>query len=122
MRALLLSLVLLASLVGAGPVLAQAPRIGGAPPDPIEQSRALSLRALPALPPPAPPAERMVPERRVRIPETGQEVVIPAHAERRISDQQVSVPPLAGFPTGGGAGVVHFPGGERPPADLRQGP
>ena len=117
-----LSLALLWSLVGAPAVLTQASRPGGALPDPIEHSRALSLRPLPALPPAAPPAERVVSERRLRLPETGQEVVIPAHTERRLSDTQVLVPPLAGFPTGGGPGVVHFPGGQRPPADLRQGP
>jgi len=124
MATVLLLLVLLGSFPAAPPVLAQASRIPGAAPDPIEHSRALSLRPLPALPPAAPPAERVVPERRLRVPETGQEVVIPAHTERHVSDQQVLVPPLAGFPTGGagGGGVVHFPGGERPPADRRQGP
>src|SRR3972149_8162042 len=72
-------LALLWSLVGAPAVLAQTPRPGGAPPDPIEHSRALSLRPLPALPPAAPPAERVVSERRLRLPETGQGGGIAAH-------------------------------------------
>lgn len=124
MKRLLPSLALLGTLACATAVAAQSPQLGPGAPDPIEHSRALSLRPRPALPPATPPVERVVPERRVRVPETGQAVVIPAHTERHVSDQQVLVPPLAGFPAGGagGGGVVHFPGGERPPADLRQGP
>ncbi|MBI2528789.1 MAG: hypothetical protein HYV93_22755 [Candidatus Rokubacteria bacterium] len=122
MKRLLASLALLENLACASAVAAQTAQIGPGAPDPIEHSRALSLRPRPALPPAPPPAERVVPERRVRVPETGQEVVIPAHTERRISATQVWVPPLAGFPAGDGAAVVHFPAGERLPAELRQGP
>lgn len=122
MRRLLPGLALAALLAGVPPAEAQTAAIGPGAPDPIAHSRALSLRPRPALPPAPAPAERVVSERRVRVPETGQEVVIPAHTERRVSDTQVAVPPLAGFPAGGGGGVVHIPAGERPPADLRQGP
>jgi hypothetical protein len=66
-------------------------------------------------------AERVVPERRVRDPISGKEIVIPAHTERSISGQAVQVPPQTGYDAGGGA-PVHIPGGIRPPADSRQGP
>ena len=46
-------------------------------------------------------------------------VVIPGHEERRITDTQVNVPPLTGY---GPGGPVHIPGGDRPPAELRQFP
>src|SRR3972149_5386224 len=78
------------------------PRALAAPPARLALPPAPPRPPRPPLPPATPPAERVVPERRVRVPETGQEVVIPAHTERRISDTQVSVPPLAGFPAGGG--------------------
>ncbi len=121
-RRLLPGLALAALGAGAAPVAAQTATIGPGAPDPIAHSRALSLRPLPALPPAPAPAERVVSERRVRVPETGQEVVIPAHTERRISETQVAVPPLAAFPAGGTGGVVHFPASERLPAELRHGP
>jgi hypothetical protein len=55
----------------------------------------------------------------VTDPGTRREVVIPAHEERRITDTQVNVPPLTGY---GPGGPVHIPGGDRPPAELRQTP
>lgn len=70
---------------------------------------------------PAPPSERWVPERRAYLPELGRNVLIPGHYERRISDQQYSVPPLPANDITGGASVT-IPGGERPPAGLRQSP
>jgi hypothetical protein len=118
----LVGLTLAGLLGGASQGLAQSVTIGPGAPDPIAQSRALSLRPLPAVPPPAPAAERVVPERRVRVPETGQEVVIPAHTERRLSDTQVWVPPLVGYPAAAGGSPAHVTAGERPPAELRQGP
>ena len=45
--------------------------------------------------------------------------MIPGHEERRLSDTQVTVPPLTGY---GPSGPVHIPGGTRPPAELRQAP
>lgn len=95
------------------------PRQGLAP-DPIDQSRGLSTRGVPKLGAAEPPAERLVPERRFRDPLTGREVVIPAHQERRLTDQRYWVPPLTGY--GAHEGPVHIPGGERPPADQRQAP
>jgi hypothetical protein len=60
-----------------------------------------------------------VPEQRVTDPGTRKEIVIPAHEERRVTDTQVNVPPLTGY---GAGGPVHIPGGDRPPAELRQTP
>ncbi len=91
------------------------------PPSPLEQVREQALRRSPPLPLPAPPSERWVPDRRVRVPELGRDVLIPGHYERRITDQQYAVPPLPAFDIKGG-GTVTIPGGQRPPADLRQGP
>jgi hypothetical protein len=92
------------------------------PPTPIEQVREQAMRRPAPLPLPEPAAERLVPERRLRLPEFGnREVVIPGHYERRISDQQYVVPTLPAYELNGGlAGIV--PGGNRPPADVRQGP
>jgi hypothetical protein len=89
-------------------------------PSAIDQSRDLSTHGVPKLGAATTPAERLVPERRVRDPRTGREIVIPAHYERRITDQQWWVPPLTGY----GAnheGPVHIQGGPQPP-DQRQAP
>jgi len=122
------ALAMAVGLAAAAPALGQSPR-GGAPrpplpgtaPDPIGQSRALSSRPVLALPPPPSPEERLVPERRVLVPGTRTEIVIPSHYERRLSDQRSQVPPLTGYGTRGEA-IIHLPGGERPPAELRQSP
>jgi hypothetical protein len=91
------------------------------PPAPVEQVREQAMRRPAPLPLPAPPAERLVPERRLFVPELGRTVVIPSHYERRISDQQYVVPTLPVYDLAGGlAGIV--PGGSRLPADTRQGP
>ncbi|MET0851783.1 MAG: hypothetical protein ABW020_11675 [Candidatus Rokuibacteriota bacterium] len=93
----------------------------GRAPSPIDQSQSLSTHGVPKLGAATTPAERLVPERRVRDPLTGREIVIPAHYERRITDQQWWVPPLTGY----GAnheGPVHIQGGSQPPADQRQAP
>jgi len=123
----------LAVLAGAGVAPAQIiapPRLGGPardalqqlrPPSPLEQVREQAMRRSPPLPLPAPPGERWVPERRLYLPEAGRDVLIPGHYERRISDQQYAVPPLPAYSVGGG-GTVTVPAGQRPPADLRQGP
>jgi hypothetical protein len=106
---------------GVPPIGGQTGTRLGVAPDPIDQSKSLSTRPTPALPAPKEPVERLVPERRVFVPELGREVVIPPHYERRLSDQQYQVPPLSGFGTRG-EGPLHIPGGDRPPADLRQSP
>jgi hypothetical protein len=93
----------------------------GPAPSAIDQSRSLSTHGVPKLGAATTPTERLVPERRVRDPLTGREIVIPAHYERRITDQQWWVPPLTGY----GAnheGPVHIQGGSQPPADQRQAP
>ena len=115
---------LLASLVWllAAPALAQTSLPAFRPPDAIDQARDRALQPVPKLPTPAPPAERWVPERRFFLPDVGRKVVVPGHYERRISDQQVGVPTLPAYPTDGQGSILTIPGGERPPADLRQGP
>ena len=91
------------------------------PPTPLEQVREQALRRSSPLPPPLPPAERWVPERFIYAPELGRTVVIPGHYEQRITDQQYAVPTLPAYEIGSGTTII-VPGGERPPADLRQGP
>ena len=110
-------------LAAAAPVQAQIG--GGAGPsypyqsNPVDRVYRDVQKPLPRLPAAPPPATRWVPEQRVIDPGTRQEVVIPAHEERRITDTQVNVPPLTGY---GPGGPVHIPPGDRPPAELRQMP
>jgi hypothetical protein len=127
MRAVTTTVLLLAgALTVAAPAVAQIG--GGAGPrypyqsNPIDRAYQDVQKPLPRLPAAPPPDSRWVPERRVTVPGasgTRKEVVIPAHEERRISDTQVTVPPLTGY---GPGGPVHIPGGDRPPAELRQAP
>lgn len=119
-RLAVVTLGLFLGLALSAPAAAQPMARPGLAPDPIDQSRALSTRTVPALPAPAPPAERLVPERRVRVPGTDRQIVVPSHYERRISDQQSQVPPLSGY--GAGGEIIHIPAGERRPAELRQSP
>jgi hypothetical protein len=111
------------AFAAAGPASAQI-GAGGGPrypyqSNPIDQAVRDAQRPLPRLPAAPPPEVRYVPERRFIDPGTRQEVVIPGHEERRLSDTQVTVPPLTGY---GPGGPVHIPGGDRPPAELRQAP
>ncbi len=121
MKCSLVILAVLASLAAASPAPAQSGLPGGRPPDAIDRAKASATRPYTTLPPPAPPAERYVPERRFFSPEFGREVVVPGHWERRISDQRVEVPPLLATDARTGATVL-VPGGERPPVESRQGP
>jgi hypothetical protein len=111
------------ALAVASPAWAQIG--GGAGPrypyqsNPVDRVYRDVQKPLPRLPAAPPPATRWVPEQRVMDPGTRREVVIPAHEERRITDTQVNVPPLTGY---GPGGPVHIPGGDRPPAELRQTP
>jgi hypothetical protein len=126
-RAVATSAALFALLLTlAGPALAQlsGPRPGFPrpfAPDPIDQSRALSTRPLPSVGPVPQPAERYVPERRVTVPGTGREIIVPGHTERAISGTQAQVPTLPTYSTNP-TGPFHIYGGDRPPAELRQGP
>jgi hypothetical protein len=120
-RALLGAVSLLAI---AAPAAAQAPGVLGSPARPtdaIEQSRSLSTAPRPSLGPVPTPAERWVPERRVTVPGTARQIVIPGHFERALSDTQVVVPttPVYGATPGE---PQHIYRREAPPADLRQGP
>jgi len=123
MRRIIVILLTAAVLATAWPAEAQITGISGPrypysnnPVDRVYQDVQKPLPRLPAAPP---PATRWVPEQRVIDPGTRQEVVIPAHEERRITDTQVNVPPLTGY---GANGPVFIPGGDRPPAELRQIP
>jgi hypothetical protein len=118
-----LVLLLAGTLAVAAPAAAQ---IGaGAGPrypyqsSPVDRVYRDAQKPLPRLPAAPPPATRWVPERRVIDPGTRRDVVIPGHEERRITETQVNVPPLTGY---GPGGPVHIPGGDRPPAELRQFP
>ncbi len=110
-------------IAGAAPVQAQSQGglSGGRPPDAIDHAKGLATRPYTTLPLPPPPAQVYVPERRVFLPELHREVVVPGHWERRISDQRVDAPSLPVTDPRTGA-TVTVPAGERPPADLRQGP
>jgi hypothetical protein len=106
---------------GGGSIGSLPPVRTGPAPNPIDQSRDLSTSGLPKLDAAGTPTERLVPERRLRDPATGREIVIPAHYERRITDQQWWVPPLTGYGSHH-EGPVHIQGGPQPPADQRQAP
>ena len=125
MKRLTVILTVLAALaVMAVPAIAQITGIGGGgrypgATNPVDQVYRDVQTPLPRLPAALPPPTRWVPEQRVIDPGTRKEIVIPAHEERRITDTQVNVPPLTGYGPGGPA---HIPGGDRPPAELRQTP
>jgi hypothetical protein len=123
MKRLLFVLLLTAALVPTVPAAAQI-GAGGGPrypyqSNPIDQAVRDAQRPLPRLPAAPPPAVRYVPEQRFIDPGTRKEIVIPGHEERRLSDTQVTVPPLTGY---GPSGPVAIPGGDRPPAELRTTP
>ncbi len=97
---------------GGGP----APALGPAPapsvrplaPDPIDQSKALSTRPVPSAGPEPPIAYRLVPERRILVPGTAREIVIPPYYERLQPDGSVLAPPVTGYGTRG-EGPVYVP-------------
>ena len=116
-------MVVAVALAAAVPARAQI-GAGGGPrypyqQNPIDQALRDAQRPLPRLPAAPPPETRYVPEQRYVDPGTRNVIVIPGHEERRLSDTQVTVPPLTGY---GPGGPVHIPGGTRPPAELRQAP
>ncbi len=126
------ALAALTLLATAGAVGAQIlkPQISGPakgayeqlhPPSALGQVRQRATQLPPPLPLPPQPGERWVPERRVYKPDLGREIIVPGHYERRVSDQQYAVPSLPAYDPRTGA-TITIPGGERPPADLRQGP
>lgn len=127
--ALLAVAVALTGLVATpAPASAQVPGLPASltrPLDPIDRARALSTAPRPSLGPAPQPAERVVPERRVTVPGTAQQIVIPAHSERILSNTQVAVPTL---PVYGSTGALppgvpsHIYRREAPAAGLPQGP
>jgi len=108
----------LASSVGLAPVASAQPAGGwagggtptrpGLAPNPIDQSRALSTRGLPPLPPAPEPEWRLVPERRVQVPGTNREIVIPSYYERQGPIGPPQAPPVTGYDTRG-AGPIYIP-------------
>ena len=115
--------LLTAALLAASPAGAQITGISGPrypySNNPVDRVYQDVQKPLPRLPAALPPDTRWVPEQRVIDPGTRQEVVIPAHEERRITDTQVNVPTLPAYSP---SGPVFVPGGDRPPAELRQVP
>ena len=79
----------------------------GLAPNPIDQSRALSTRGLAPLPPAPVPEWRLVPERRVLVPGTSHEIVIPSYYERQ-GPFGVQTPPVTGYGTRG-EGPIYIP-------------
>ena len=88
-------------MAGGAPASAQVRP--GPTPDPIDHSRALSMQPVPKAPVARQPAERLVPESRQRDTGTGQQIVVPPHYERPITNQHSESPPLTGY--GGRAGA-----------------
>jgi hypothetical protein len=119
-RRVLVFLTLSIWLAAPEVVSAQIPGLGR-PPDAIDQARQRALAPIPRTPGVPVPTQQWVPERRFYSPELGRELVVPGHYEGRLSGQQYSVPPMTGYGPQG-QNPVAIPGGERPPADLRQGP
>jgi hypothetical protein len=93
---------------------------GGRPPDAIDHARGLATRPFDTPAPPARPAERYVPPRRVYSPAQGREVLVPGHYERDVNGQRVEVPPLV-TTTPAGRNPTVTPGGERGPLESRGG-
>ena len=123
MKRLLFVMLMVAALVSAVPATAQIGGGGGSrypyQQNPLDQAVRDIQRPMPRLPAAPPPESRYVPEQRLIDAGTRKEIVIPGHEERRLSDTQVTVPPLTGY---GPGGPVAIPGGDRPPGELCQAP
>jgi len=115
--------LILCALGVAAPAVAGAQSMPplGRRPDVIDQARQRALAPVPQGPMTPAPGQTWVPERRFFSPQYGRELVIPGHYETRISPQQSAVPPITSYgPLG--ENPILIPGGDRPPADVRQGP
>src|SRR5438309_1676601 len=95
---------LVAGLIGAL-LLAQAgatPRMGSSSPSgrALDQITNSVTRPVPTLPPPTGqlPSDVWVPDRIVPVPDQPGGLIVPGHWERRLSDHQNYVPPLAAGP------------------------
>jgi hypothetical protein len=106
---------------GAPTTSIPGPSSPGGSADPIEQARRRALAPVPRASAPPLPTSLWVPERRYYSSELQREIIVPGHYETRITDQQSNVPPLTGYGPQGQS-PVYIPGGQRPPADLRQSP
>lgn len=78
------------------------------------------MQPRPGLGPAPEPAERWTPERRVTVPGTARQVVVPGHFEQVRSGTQVVVPTLPVYGAGA-AGPFHIYRREAPPAAIRPG-
>src|SRR5262245_48654780 len=97
-------------VLGVGITMAAAPAAaqGRGKSDPIEHSKELSGKPTPGLPGAPEPRERIVPEKRVRDPMTGKEVIVPQHSEG-----PGQPPPSTGYGTKGEGPVLAPPKGSR---------
>src|SRR5262245_8092467 len=89
-----------------GSPVSPRPRPGG--PDPIEQSKSTSLQRLPSAGPPPAVEYRLVPERRVLVPGSSREIVIPPYYERQLPDGSWTQPPITGYGSRG-EGPIYIP-------------
>jgi hypothetical protein len=92
-----------------GPGVAQSIVPGGRSPDAIDRASSLAQRPLNTLPMPAQPTEQYIPDRRVYVPQVGQQIDVPGHFAQRTPDGRVVEPPMT-IPTPNGGPPVFVPG------------
>ena len=115
-----LGVIIVVTTIAVGPVsgaLAQTggpgvvPNIvpGGRPPDAIDRATSLAEQPFHTLPMPAQPTEQYIPDRRVYVPQVGQQIDVPGHFAQRTPDGHVVEPPMT-IPTPNGGPPVFLPG------------
>ena len=85
---------------------------GGPPPDAIDRVTGLAEQPFNTLPMPA-PTEQYIPNRRVYVPQVGQQVDVPGHFAQRTPDGHIVEPPMT-IPNSHGGPPVFLPGGAQP--------
>jgi hypothetical protein len=83
---------------------------GGRPPDALDRATGLAEQPFNTLPMPAQPTEQYIPDRRVYVPQVGQQVDVPGHFAQHMPDGHVVEPPMT-IPTPNGGPPVFLPGG-----------
>jgi hypothetical protein len=110
-----LGVIIVVTTIAGGPVsdaLAQAGGAGvpgGRSPDAIDRATGLAEQPFNTLPMPAQPAEQYIPDRRVFVPQVGQQVDVPGHFAQRTPDGHVVEPPMT-IPTPNGGPPIFLPG------------
>jgi|GraSoiStandDraft_36_1057302.scaffolds.fasta_scaffold247956_2 hypothetical protein len=110
-----LGVIIVVTTIAGGPVsdaLAQAGGAGvpgGRLPDAIDRATGLAEQPFNTLPMPAQPAEQYIPDRRVFVPQVGQQVDVPGHFAQRTPDGHVVEPPMT-IPTPNGGPPIFLPG------------